>query len=426
MNETQPGSKRRWIIIILALAVIIGGGGFAAMKLLNTANYLADGRQQMAKGDYRAALISLRNAVREEPGNPAARAALAEVNLRVGDIPTADKEIRRAVELGNRETKTIDLLGRILAITDKMDDMGKVAGQLDDNEAKATATAWRGYAHMRHRRLDEAQKAFDDALAISPDLTRAHLGLAQINLGLGRRDISLAEIEKVLAKNPKNAEALGLRGELKRIGGDKEGARQDFASAIASDPSNVAALVAHAALLLEDNQLDAARKDVIAALRLSPAHPLANNLYAMGAYKKGDYKEGAERLEKLGDLLTDYPPNIYLLALAKYRLNEMSQAESLIEKFLAVAPEHVRARIMLADLVSRRQNYQRAVDLLRPLVERDNPVSPPRWRWRPPIWPSATRSKPKRFRQGRGVDRRCHHAVAGRPGRMQIGESERR
>ncbi|MCC6469810.1 MAG: PEP-CTERM system TPR-repeat protein PrsT [Alphaproteobacteria bacterium] len=373
MNEAQTGSKRRWIIIILALVVVLGGG-FAAVKLLRTPNYLAEGQQQLAKGDHRAALISLRNAVREEPNNATARLALAEVNLRLGDVATADKEIRRAVELGNRDTRTIDLLGRLLAITDKMDDMDKVVGQLDAPEAKATAIAWRGLAHMRHRRLDEAQKAFEDALAISPDLARAHLGLAQINLGLGRRDVSLAEVEKVLAKNPKNAEALGLRGELRRLAGDRDGARQDFADAISADPINIGALVAHAALLIEDGKLDDARKDVVAALRLSPAHPLANHLYALGAFKKGDFKEGADRLEKLGDLLSDYPPNIYLLALAKYRLNELSQAESLIEKFLTAAPEHVRARIMLADLVSRRQNYQRAVDLLRPLVDRDNPV----------------------------------------------------
>lgn len=375
MTNVQPvpgASRRRWVILgaVLALVVVAGAG---LLLLRKSHDYLAEGQQQMAKGDFRAAVISLRNAVRESPQNPAARIALALAALRVGDVASADKEARRAIELGSRDTKTVDLLGRILAITDKMEDLDRATGQLDSSDAKAIALAWRGYAHMRHRRVAEAQKAFDDAIALSPDLERAHLGLAQLNLGLRRRDVALAELEKVLAKEPRNAEALALRGEIRRLSDDKDAAKKDFADAIAADPSNVAALVAHAALLIEEGQLDDARKDVTAALRLSPAHPIANNLFALGAYKKGDFKEGTDRLEKLGDLLDDYPPNLYLLALGKYRLNEMAQAESLFEKYLATTPENPRARVILAELMSRRQNHQRAVDLLRPLVDRDNP-----------------------------------------------------
>jgi putative PEP-CTERM system TPR-repeat lipoprotein len=374
MKKTKSSSKMRWILPVVAL-VVVGGGGAVAYKVLSTPDFLVVGQEQITKGDYRAALISLRNAVRDDPNNPQARAALADVSLRLGDVLTADKEIRRAVELGLRNAKTIDLLGRILAITDKIGDLNdNLVGPQDDKSLQAVAMAWRGYSHMRHRRLDEAQKSFDQALALDPSLARAHLGLAQLNLGLGKRDLTLAAVEGVLSRNPQDAEALALRGELKRLGNDKEGAKKDFAEAIRLDPSNVGARVAFASLLLDENKLDEARTEVVAALRLSPAHAVANNLYALGAFKKGEFNDGIERLEKLGDRVQDYPPNLYMLALLKMRTNQAAQAESLLEKFVAAAPGHIRARILLADLLSKRQNYTRAIALLRPLVDGDKVV----------------------------------------------------
>lgn len=374
MEKVKRPSKLRWILPVVG-AVVLGGAGAAAYKILSTPDFLVQGQAELAKGDYKSALISLRNAVRDDPNNPEARAALADISLRLGDVATADKEIRRAVELGLRNAKTIDLLGRVLAITDKIGDLNdQMVGPRDDKTLQAVAMAWRGYAHMRHRRLEEAQKSFDQALALDPTLPRAHLGLAQFNLGTGKREAAMAAVEQVLQRNPTDAEGLALRGEIRRLSGDKEAAKKDFAEAIKLDPSNVGARVAYASLLLDDNKLDEARQEVVAALRLSPGHAIGNNLYALGAYKKGEFNEGIERLEKLGDRIADYPPNLYMLALLKLRTNQTAQAETLLDRFLAVAPGHVRARIILADLASRRQNYQRAVTLLRPMVDRDNPV----------------------------------------------------
>ena len=166
MTQAQPAAgarTRRWIIIGAIAALVVVAGGAATLLLRRSTDYLAEGQQQMAKGDFRAALISLRNAVRDAPDNPSARIALAEINLKLGDVATADKEARRAVELGKRDTRTIDLLGRILAITDKMDEMVRLVGQIDD------AARQRRFVHIPMGRLGKAEELARAALFLASD-----------------------------------------------------------------------------------------------------------------------------------------------------------------------------------------------------------------------------------------------------------------
>jgi cytochrome c-type biogenesis protein CcmH/NrfG len=51
-------------------------------------------------GAYRAAMIDAREVLRREPDNIRGRLLLGRISLAAGDVGTAEKEFRRAVDLG--------------------------------------------------------------------------------------------------------------------------------------------------------------------------------------------------------------------------------------------------------------------------------------------------------------------------------------
>ena len=85
---------RQFVVVAISLSLAACG--------LATSNEerMADARTSMDDGEYRAAIIQLRNVLVEDPDHLEARLALATVMLGLNDIPTAQKELDRAIELG--------------------------------------------------------------------------------------------------------------------------------------------------------------------------------------------------------------------------------------------------------------------------------------------------------------------------------------
>src|SRR5690349_3877626 len=65
-----------------------------------TEQLLADAKQYQQKGETKAALIELKNAVANSPENGEARLALGALDVETGDFVSAEKELRKALSLG--------------------------------------------------------------------------------------------------------------------------------------------------------------------------------------------------------------------------------------------------------------------------------------------------------------------------------------
>jgi Tfp pilus assembly protein PilF len=85
-------------------AVVSGALLLAGMSACNrdqsTASLLAEARQYQQKGDQKAALIQLKNAVAKSPEDAEARVQLGALYLETGDTVSAEKELRKAASLG--------------------------------------------------------------------------------------------------------------------------------------------------------------------------------------------------------------------------------------------------------------------------------------------------------------------------------------
>lgn len=371
---TQKSDKRRskrWIIVA-GVVGIVGVGGIAAIALTSQKSaqgYLADAQAQVQKGELSAALIQLRNAVQKEPTNPAARYQLAVVSLRAGDAVSAEKEAKIALERGFSEDSALPVLAAAYL------DQGKFQLLLDtipegsrSREAEGEIRALRGMAFLGLRDIPAAERSFKSVLAIDPRKLRAEIGLARVDAL--RQDLKSAEarLDKVLAQEP-SAEVAGeayvLKGQLRRMDKDIEGALQVYGKLLDMTPGNLRARIERAQILIEQNQADRASPDVRYVLDRVPNHPVATHLQAWIFLQKNNETAAYDLLQRQGTGLARYAPNLLMMGRLQLNRNQSEAAQTNLAQYLQAVPNNIEARLFLANLVLRKDLPDQAITILR-------------------------------------------------------------
>nr|GEU28556.1 hypothetical protein [Tanacetum cinerariifolium] len=94
-------------VAIALLAMLAGCGSKPSNERL-----LADARQLEARGETKSAIIELKNLIQQAPADAAARLALGRLYLDTGDVLSAEKEMRRAMELGKNRAEVMPWLAQ--------------------------------------------------------------------------------------------------------------------------------------------------------------------------------------------------------------------------------------------------------------------------------------------------------------------------
>ncbi len=354
-----------------ALMGIAAALGLAACGADSPTELMRSAQEYQARGDHRAAIIQLKNAVQKQPENGEARLLLGRSSLAVGDTASAEKEFRKALEFGQPKSIVLPLVAQSLLEGGQSDKViSEFAGvKLDDPKSDAELRVRVGEAQTRIAKLSDAATSFAAALAADPTNVRAQLGQVRL-LAIDRKlDEALARADKVVADNPKSAEARVLQGELKLAAGDKAGARAALEQAIALAPVLPAARYELISLLLSDSQFDAAAEQVTAAraahgddLRLA----YAEALIAVG---RKDYAKARQLTQQVLKRAPDHVPTLVLAGAVDYQEKRYAEAEGSLQRAVSLAPQHGGARILLVRSYLATNQTARALDAIQPLVD---------------------------------------------------------
>ncbi|MBI5369169.1 MAG: tetratricopeptide repeat protein [Planctomycetes bacterium] len=114
-------------------------------------------------------------------------------------------------------------------------------------------------------RVVDAIAAWSALLDEQEDLAEARLRRAQAFQSQGKRAEARADLDRVLAVDPRSVSALLERGGLRRLTGDLPGAVADLSLALAVVPGNATALIERAWALADAGEMERAEKDFVAA-----------------------------------------------------------------------------------------------------------------------------------------------------------------
>ena len=213
------------------------------------------GAAALQKGDARTARIELLNAVKANPQWGSARLMQAQALLALGDGLGAEAEIERARTLGVAMPLTRHLMAQAMLLQGRPEDALRDAAAGDvDPRYRAEAERMQARAYQALGQMDQADAAFERMLKLTPENSRGWADIARFRLALGDRGGAVVAADRAARADPRNADAITLRGMLVRDQYGLRAAMPWFEKALALDPNNGPALLEQAATAAELGQ----------------------------------------------------------------------------------------------------------------------------------------------------------------------------
>jgi len=366
MSVAVPASR-------LLLTLVLGASLLTACGREDSTALLSEARAMVTAGDYKAAVIQLKNALAEDENNAEARFELGKLYFDQFDLASAEKEFRRAREAGYSSNAVNPMIARALL---GQREFQRVLDELpipaDSSPDAATLLALRASAELGLERKEDARKTAQHALQAAPDNPEVHLALAQLALADRNADKAMQEIDQALVSDPGHLDSLQLKAALLRASGKTAEAASVYREVVRIDPRNVNARLALSSIAVAEHKLADARKEVDIALKQSP-----NNLQARYAQALIDFQE--KKTEHARDTLASvlkaapgFVPALLLGGSIEYALGNLQTAEAHLNKVIQAVPNNLYALRLLAATQLRLGRPDDAAKTLAPALKSAN------------------------------------------------------
>ena len=321
---------------------------------------------------FRNAAETYADCLRVDDRSPYITYKLALARYRDGDVDLALTSVRQALRLNDHLLEAQYLLGLCL---------------------------------RERGELPAAQKALEDAIALSPGMIPAREELADLYGAVGRRaeeleqlqvlaaldrdhvvrqvavglaharaghdDLAVLTLGSALERTPDQPLIYGALGEVWLDIARRDPKRPDALSKalealerVASEPAaSSGVLTLYGRALAQVGKLDAAEQTLHQATLRFPVEPMAFLLYATAAERQNHLEEARQALIAYGALVADdaeYVPRASRIATLSLRLNDVGTAIEWLQKTSAATPNDVPLLASLADAQMRYGDYAAA------------------------------------------------------------------
>jgi putative PEP-CTERM system TPR-repeat lipoprotein len=330
-------------------ALMLGVCLLTACSGEDSATLVKEARAKLATGDYKAAMIQLKNAVAKDDKNAEARFELGKLYFAQLDLASAEKEFRRAREAGLAAATVNPMIARTLLgqreFQRVLDELPIPAGSGPD---MATLQALRATAELGLARKEEARKILQHASQVAPGNVEVQLALAKLALADGDSDRAMQALDLALRIDPKHVNSLLLKGDLLRATGKSVEAAAVYQDVLLIDPRDTSARLALAGIAIAENRLDSARKEVDAALKVMPNSVQARYTQALIDFREKKIEQARDHMADVLKGAPEFVPALLLGGSIEYALGNLQTAETYLNKVVKAAPDNLYALRLLA------------------------------------------------------------------------------
>lgn len=350
-------------LLLLPLLLVACSGELSEGELLERA------KDHLDKGELRAASIQLKNALQQNPDNPEARWLLGNVHLEMGNQAAAEKELKRARELGVVDESVRPLLARSYTAQGKYEEV--MALQTDGLSAAAQTQilAAQAAALLARNRLDQAEEKIRRALSLQPASAVAVTEQARLAVARGELEQARTLLDALLEADAGHAPAWSLLSEIERRERRPEAAEAALTRAIDSRFNNVADRLKRALVRIELKQYDAAQADIDLLKRRIPKYYELHYAQGLVHYYNKRYPQAQAAFELALKANEQFMPALFYLGATHHQLKQHEQAESLVSRFVAANPGYIPGRKLLAEIRLQERDFAAVERLLRPVVD---------------------------------------------------------
>ncbi|MFN0160294.1 MAG: XrtA/PEP-CTERM system TPR-repeat protein PrsT [Burkholderiales bacterium] len=361
----------------LAIAVfVMGAGGVAKATPEKAARYYEDALKRFDKDELDAAVIQLKNALKEDKGNLAAHLLLAKVLMRNSEYKAAEAAFEEALKQGVNRAEVVIPLARIyLALGRPEMVISRILPAGLSRDVQVSVHTVRGTAYFEMGNARAAAQAFQEARILDPGSAVPLIEEVPTLLGTGQREQARQLASRAIQLAPNNAAAWNMHASVLHEALDVAGALAAYSKALEIDGRHTDARVARAALLIDMKRDADAEKDLATLVKNAPDEPRAAYLRALLGSKKGDAGAVKKSLTEAAHVIDSMPPGWIsgreqlgmVAALAHHALGNTQKARDYLEVIVQRNPRHLPARKLLASIHVQRRDYARALPLLEAL-----------------------------------------------------------
>lgn len=369
MRNSSKAAATKRLLMLMVFATLVGGGVAGCGKTEDAQTLISDARQYQQKGDNKAAIIQLKNALQKNPDNPEARYLLGTIYNKTGDSLSAEKELRKALSLGMSPAQVLPDLGQTLLNLGQFQQVLDETKPLYEDKKSAEISTLRGNASLALGKTEEAKDLFEQALQDKSNFPDALIGLAKYSLS--KRDIEAATnfSELAVTRNPENIDAWFFKGDLLRIQGKLDPALAAYDQVVKLKPDNSSAYINKAFIEIGTGKFEAAKADIEAARKVAPGGLMVFYTQALLDFNQGKHAAALDSLQQILSKAPEHMPSVLLAGAVQIALGSAIQGERHLRNYLEKDPKNLQARKLLASVLLKNRDTQSAIAVLSPALK---------------------------------------------------------
>lgn len=364
---------RRFLSVALTLSLAVALNGCERFK--SPDNLYRDAETRYQKGEHKAVIIQLKSALQKDPQHGPSRLLSAKTYNDLGDFVGAEKEARKALELGMNADESGLELARALIGQGKYQaalDAAKLSPDLS-GEALAKIFVVRGSAQLALRQIPEAKESYAKATQAAPNYYGGYLGNARLALVNNDPIEASRQIDLALQKAPQSLEGLMIKGDLLAAQNKYEAAITAYQEAITSNRNRAAPHFRLANVYLIQNKPEEVRKAAQAGLKIEPGNLEGLFLLARNDFDQKKFSDARTNIQLILRNAPDHMPSLLLAGAISSALGEYEIAEKHLNRVINAVPDNVYARTLLAATYLQKGQADSALLILAPALQAEKP-----------------------------------------------------